>query len=128
MAQREPVGRIEASPPMDGQDITGLYRMALLSLLRDVKPPKAAPNTRDWARFWFATAGVMSSSTRLELLTRGAEQDFVHINLLGLAHGEGDCARERLGRDRDLRIELPDSLGGLRIGHGVRQFGSYRAR
>ena len=43
---REPVGRIEASPPMDGQDITGLYRMALLLLLRDVKPPKAVPNTR----------------------------------------------------------------------------------
>jgi len=38
--------------------------------------------------------GALSSSTSLELLARGPEQDFVHINLLRLAHGEGDCPRE----------------------------------
>ena len=29
-----------------------------------------------------------------ELLARGPEQDLVHVHLLRLAHGEGDCPRE----------------------------------
>jgi hypothetical protein len=68
------------------------------------------------------------SESALELLPRVLEQNFVHINPLRLAHGEGDCPRERLGKNRDLRIEVADSLGGLRIGHGVRQFCGHRAR
>src|SRR2546427_11508542 len=30
----------------------------------------------------------------LQLLARGPEQDLVHVHLLWLAHGEGDCLRE----------------------------------
>ncbi len=30
----------------------------------------------------------------LELLARGPEQDLVHVHLLRLAHGVGDCPRE----------------------------------
>ncbi len=35
-----------------------------------------------------------SARRSLELLARGPEQDLVHVHLLRLADGEGDCPRE----------------------------------
>jgi len=63
----------------------------------------------------------------LELLARGPEQDLVHVHLLRLAHGEGDCPRERFGRNCN-RIDLADVLSDIRLGHAVRQFRGYRTR
>jgi hypothetical protein len=48
----------------------------------------------------------------LQLLVRGPEQDLVHVYVLGLADGEGNCPRERFGRNRDLSIKPLDSFGG----------------
>jgi hypothetical protein len=63
----------------------------------------------------------------LELLARGPEQDLVHVHLLRLADGEGDCLGERLGRNGNL-IAFPDVLGDIRLGHAVRQFRGDRPR
>jgi hypothetical protein len=52
----------------------------------------------------------------LQLLARGPEQDLVHVPILRLAHRERDDSRERLGRNRDLLIELLDPLGDVRLG------------
>ena len=41
-----------------------------------------------------------------QLLGRGAEENFVHVNVFWLAHGEQDCPGERICWNRELRIEL----------------------
>jgi hypothetical protein len=64
----------------------------------------------------------------LQFLACGTEEDFVHVHLVRLAHGEDHCPREGIDRNRELVIELAHIRGDLWLGDGVRQFRDYRAR
>ena len=63
----------------------------------------------------------------LKFLFCRSKQDLIDVDLVGLTHGIDHGARERVGWNRDLRVEFFDPLGGG-IGHAVRQFGGNRAR
>src|SRR5437763_2052446 len=71
---------------------------------------------------------LSSARGSLQFLARGPEQDLVHVHLLRLAHGEDDGPRERVGRNRNLIIDLVDALGDVRLAHAVRQFRGDRTR
>src|SRR5271166_2087247 len=64
------------------------------------------------------TCGIVSSFLS-EFLSRGPEQDFVDVHVVRLADGERDGAREGVGRNCHLPIELADPGRRVRVRHAV---------
>jgi hypothetical protein len=50
-----------------------------------------------------------------QLLAGGPEQDLVHVYFFGLAQGERDGPRERVGGDRESLVELLNVRGGVLV-------------
>ena len=78
-------------------------------------------------RSWlFHAFSSLLTSLGSEFLPRRPEQDFVDINIVRLAYGEGDRAREGIGRNSEFIIKLaensrrgPPSDFRLRLGRSV---------
>ncbi len=63
-----------------------------------------------------------------KLLAGGPEQDFIDVNLLRLPDGERDRPCKGLGGDGDIRIELTEPLGDVRLGPALGQLGGHGPR
>ena len=48
---------------------------------------------------------------RPKVLACAPEENSVHVDILWLAHREGNCPRERVGGNRELVAELANALG-----------------
>ena len=67
-------------------------------------------------RSWlFHAFSSLLTSLGSEFLPRRPEQDFVDINIVRLAYGEGDRAREGIGRNSEFIIKLAETLGEVRL-------------
>ncbi len=75
-----------------------------------------------------AVTSESCACSELQHLARRAEEDLVHVDVVRLADGEGDRARERVGGDRGCLVELVHALGDVHLGDGVGQLRRYRAR
>src|SRR4051812_10798481 len=75
-----------------------------------------------------AAYAVVTSGRALVFLFCRAEQNFVYVEVVGLADRERDAARERLGRDRDLADEALRVLADVGLGDAVDQLSCHRAR
>ena len=61
-------------------------------------------------------------------MARGPKQNLVYVDIIWLAHREGNGPCERVGRNGKVLIELVEALGDIRLGDAVRQFGRDRTR
>jgi hypothetical protein len=64
----------------------------------------------------------------LEFLPRGPEQNFYHVHIIRLAHGEYDHVGKGVRGDRNKLIELAHVLREVGFGDAVGQFGGHSAR